>query len=165
MHGQTGRAHKKRAGEASMTTVAELLKLKDSHHADVHTVGPEQMVIEAIKLMAEKNIGAVPVVRAGKVVGIVSERDYARKMELKGRASVGTPVSDIMTHEVLTVGSQHTVEHCMNIMTDRRLRHLPVVDEGRLIGLLSIGDLVKAAIAEQAKLIEQLRQYIRGESY
>ena len=148
-----------------MTTVAELLKLKDSHHADVHTVGPEQMVIEAIKLMAEKNIGAVPVVRAGKVVGIVSERDYARKMELKGRASVGTPVSDSMTHEVLTVGSQHTVEHCMNIMTDRRLRHLPVVDEGRLIGLLSIGDLVKAAIAEQAKLIQQMQDYIRGDSY
>lgn len=148
-----------------MTTVAELLKLKDSHHADVHTVGPEQMVIEAIKLMAEKNIGAVPLVRAGKVVGIVSERDYARKMELKGRVSVGTPVSDIMTHEVLTVGSQHTVEHCMNIMTDRRLRHLPVVDEGRLIGLLSIGDLVKAAIAEQARLIEKMQEYIRGESY
>jgi CBS domain-containing protein len=165
MHGQTGRAHKKRAGEASMTTVAELLKLKDSHHADVHTVGPEQMVIEAIKLMAEKNIGAVPVVRAGKVVGIVSERDYARKMELKGRASAGTPVSDIMTHDVQTVGSQHTVEHCMNIMTDRRLRHLPVVDEGRLIGLLSIGDLVKAAIAEQARLIEKMQEYIRGESY
>jgi CBS domain-containing protein len=105
------------------------------------------------------------VVRDGKVVGIVSERDYARKMELKGRASAGTPVSDIMTHDVQTVGSQHTVEHCMNIMTDRRLRHLPVVDEGRLIGLLSIGDLVKAAIAEQARLIEKMQEYIRGESY
>jgi CBS domain-containing protein len=148
-----------------MTTVAELLKLKDPHHAEVHTVGPEQMVIEAIKLMAEKNIGAVPVVRDGKVVGIVSERDYARKMELKGRASAGTAVSDIMTHEVQTVGSQHTVDQCMNIMTDRRLRHLPVVDEGELVGLLSIGDLVKAAIAEQAILIEKLESYIRGESY
>jgi CBS domain-containing protein len=165
MHGQTGRAHKKRAGEASMTTVAELLKLKDTHHAEVHTVGPEHMVIDAIKLMAEKNIGAVPVVRDGKVVGIVSERDYARKMELKGRASAGTPVSDIMTHEVKTVDSQHTVDQCMNIMTDRRLRHLPVVDEGQLVGLLSIGDLVKAAIAEQARLIEKMQEYIRGESY
>ena len=123
------------------------------------------MVIEAIKLMAEKNIGAVPVVRAGKVVGIVSERDYARKMELKGRASAGTAISDIMTHDVQTVGPQHTVDQCMNIMTDRRLRHLPVVDEGQLIGLLSIGDLVKAAIAEQARLIEKMQEYIRGESY
>lgn len=148
-----------------MTTVAELLKLKDTHQNEVHTVGPEQMVLEAIKLMAEKNIGAVPVVREGKVVGIVSERDYARKMELKGRASAGTPVSDIMTHDVKIVDSQHTVDQCMNIMTDRRLRHLPVVDEGQLVGLLSIGDLVKAAIAEQARLIEKMQEYIRGESY
>ncbi|MBD8120871.1 CBS domain-containing protein [Pseudomonas lutea] len=148
-----------------MTTVAELLKLKDTHQNEVHTVGPEQMVLEAIKLMAEKNIGAVPVVRESKVVGIVSERDYARKMELKGRASAGTPVSDIMTHDVKIVDSQHTVDQCMNIMTDRRLRHLPVVDEGQLVGLLSIGDLVKAAIAEQARLIEKMQEYIRGESY
>jgi CBS domain-containing protein len=165
MHGDTCRAHKNRAGEASMTTVAELLKLKDTHQNEVHIVGPEQMVLEAIKLMAEKNIGAVPVVREGKVVGIVSERDYARKMELKGRASAGTPISDIMTHDVKTVDSQHTVDQCMNIMTDRRLRHLPVVDEGQLVGLLSIGDLVKAAIAEQARLIEKMQEYIRGESY
>ncbi|SDG43447.1 CBS domain-containing protein [Pseudomonas abietaniphila] len=147
-----------------MTTVAELLKLKDKHHGEVHTVSPEQMVIEAIKLMADKNIGAVPVVIDGKVVGIVSERDYARKMELAGRASVGTPISDIMTHDVKTVDSHHTVDQCMNIMTDRRLRHLPVVDNGQLIGLLSIGDLVKAAIAEQTKLIKSLEGYIRGEN-
>jgi CBS domain-containing protein len=148
-----------------MTTVAELLKLKDKHHGEVHTVGPDQMVIDAIKLMAEKNIGAVPVVQGGKVVGIVSERDYARKMELAGRASVGTPISEIMTHDVKTVDSNHTVDQCMNIMTDRRLRHLPVVDHGQLVGLLSIGDLVKAAIAEQAKLIDKMQEYIRGESY
>lgn len=146
-----------------MKTVAELLKLKVTH--EVHTVRPDQMVIDAIKLMAEKNIGAVPVVRDGKVVGIVSERDYARKMELKGRASVGTPISDIMTHDVKTVDSHHTVDQCMNIMTDRRLRHLPVVDEGQLTGLLSIGDLVKEAIAEQASLIEKMQEYIRGETY
>ena len=146
-----------------MKTVAELLKLKDTH--EVHTVRPDQMVIDAIKLMAEKNIGAVPVVRDGRVVGIVSERDYARKMELKGRASVGTPISDIMTHDVKTVDSHHTVDQCMNIMTDRRLRHLPVVDEGQLTGLLSIGDLVKEAIAEQASLIEKMQEYIRGETY
>ncbi|MFJ3486524.1 CBS domain-containing protein [Pseudomonas sp. NPDC090202] len=148
-----------------MTTVAELLKLKDRHQGEVHTVGPEQMVIDAIKLMAEKNIGAVPVVRAGRVVGIVSERDYARKMELAGRASVGTPISEIMTHEVRTVDPHQTVDHCMNIMTDHRLRHLPVVEEGRLVGLLSIGDLVKAAIAEQKRLIDKMQEYIRGESY
>jgi CBS domain-containing protein len=148
-----------------MTTVAELLKLKDKHHGEVHTVRPDQMVIDAIKLMAEMNIGAVPVVQGGKVVGIVSERDYARKMELAGRASVGTPVSDIMTHDVKTVDPQATVDHCMQIMTDRRLRHLPVVDQGHLVGLLSIGDLVKAAIAEQARLIDKMQEYIRGESY
>ena len=146
-----------------MKTVAELLKLKGKHHGEVHTVSPEQMVIEAIKLMADKNIGAVPVVIDGKVVGIVSERDYVRKMELKGRASVGTAVSDIMTHDVKTVNSQATVDQCMNIMTDRRLRHLPVVDDGQLVGLLSIGDLVKEAIAEQARLIESLQQFIRGD--
>jgi CBS domain-containing protein len=148
-----------------MKTVAELLKLKDKHHGEVHTVKPDQMVIDAIKLMAEMNIGAVPVVQGGKVVGIVSERDYARKMELAGRASVGTPVSEIMTHDVKTVNSHATVDQCMNIMTDRRLRHLPVVDDGQLVGLLSIGDLVKEAIAEQAELIEKMREYIRGESY
>ena len=146
-----------------MKTVAELLKLKVTH--EVHTVRPDQMVIDAIKLMAEKNIGAVPVVRDGKVVGIVSERDYARKMELKGRASVGTPISDIMTHDVETVDSHYTLDQCMSIMTERRLRHLPVVDEGQLTGLLSIGDLVKDAIAEQASLIEKMQEYIRGETY
>lgn len=148
-----------------MKTVAELLRFKDEQHRAPHTIGPDQMVFEVITLMAEKNIGAVPVVKDGKVVGIVSERDYVRKMELKGRASVGTPVSEIMTHDVRTVNSQHTVDQCMNIMTDHRLRHLPVVDDGRLVGLLSIGDLVKEAIAEQARLIEKMQQYIRGESY
>ncbi|TDV67675.1 CBS domain-containing protein [Pseudomonas sp. LP_7_YM] len=148
-----------------MKIVAELLNLKDEQHRAPHTVGPDQRVIEVIILMADKNIGAVPVVKDGKVVGIVSERDYVRKMELKGRASVGTPVSEIMTHDVRTVNSQQTVDQCMNIMTDCRLRHLPVVDDGCLVGLLSIGDLVKEAIAEQKRLIEKLQQYIRGETY
>lgn len=148
-----------------MKTVAELLKLKDSHRGEVHTIAPEQMVIDVIKLMAAQNIGAVPVVKDGQVVGIVSERDYVRKMELKGRASVGTPVSEIMTPDVMTVDSQHTVDQCMKIMTDRRLRHLPVVDHGELVGLLSIGDLVKEAIDQQARVIEKMQQYIRGESY
>ncbi|NBB11894.1 CBS domain-containing protein [Pseudomonas sp. SLFW] len=148
-----------------MTTVAELLKLKDEQHRVPHTVRPDQMVFEVITLMAEKNIGAVPVVRDGKVVGIVSERDYVRKMELKGRASVGTPVSEIMTHEVKTVAPGDKVSDCMAIMTNGRLRHLPVVDNGELVGLLSIGDLVKEAIAEQARLIQKMQEYIRGESY
>lgn len=148
-----------------MTTVAELLKLKVKHRNEVHTIRPDQMVIEVIRLMDEKNIGALPVVEGGKVVGIVSERDYARKMELAGRASVGTPVSAIMTPNVRTVDSHHTIDQCMNIMTDARLRHLPVVDNGQLVGLLSIGDLVKATIDEQAKLIKTQEEYIRGETY
>jgi CBS domain-containing protein len=146
-----------------MKTVAELLKLKALHHQQVHTISPHQMVLDALRLMAEKNIGALPVVDNGKLVGIVSERDYARKMILKGRSSVGTPVSAIMSSQVVTVGSEKTVEACMSIMTDSHLRHLPVVDDGHLLGLLSIGDLVKEAIAEQAKLIGDLEQYIRGE--
>jgi len=151
--------------EANMKTVAQLLTLKGAHQHEVHTVGPDQMVIDAVKLMAEKNIGAVPVVQGDTVVGIVSERDYARKMELKGRASVGTPIRDIMTSQVRTVGPTDKLEECMTIMTEHRLRHLPVVEAGKLIGLLSIGDLVKEAIAEQASLIEQMETYIRGESY
>lgn len=169
----SGRAHdpaqhmgmQNKSVEANMKTVAELLKLKGVHQNEVHTVGPDQMVIDAVKLMAEKNIGAVPVVQGETVVGIVSERDYARKMELKGRASVGTPIRDIMTSEVRTVAPTDMLEECMTIMTEYRLRHLPVVEAGKLIGLLSIGDLVKEAIAEQASLIQQMETYMRGESY
>ncbi|WP_024655996.1 CBS domain-containing protein [Pseudomonas syringae USA007] len=146
-----------------MKTVAQLLKLKDLHNQHVHTIAPNQMVLDALRLMADKNIGALPVVENGTVVGVVSERDYARKVVLKGRSSVGTPVSEIMSSKVITVDSQQTVETCMGIMTDSHLRHLPVVEDGQLLGLLSIGDLVKEAIAEQASLIQQLEQYIRGE--
>ncbi|MBI6685138.1 CBS domain-containing protein [Pseudomonas viridiflava] len=146
-----------------MKTVAQLLKLKAEHNQQVHTIGPDHMVLDALRLMAEKNIGALPVVENGVVVGVMSERDYARKMILKGRSSVGTPVSAIMSSKVITVDSQQTVEGCMGIMTDSHLRHLPVVENGELLGLLSIGDLVKEAINEQASLIQQLEQYIRGE--
>lgn len=146
-----------------MTTVAQLLRLKAEHHQQVHTIGPEQMVLDALRLMADKNIGALPVVDNGQLVGVVSERDYARKMILKGRSSVGTPVSAIMSSKVITVDSQQNIATCMAIMTDNRLRHLPVLENGELLGLLSIGDLVKEAIAEQASLIRQLEQYIRGD--
>ncbi|HIE1154337.1 TPA: CBS domain-containing protein, partial [Pseudomonas aeruginosa] len=108
-------------------------------------------------------IGALLVVNHGEVVGVVSERDYARKMVLKGRSSIGTPISAIMSAPVVSVDSKQSVDTCMNLMTDRHLRHLPVVEDGQLLGLLSIGDLVKAAIAEQAELIQQLEQYIRGD--
>ncbi|EJL99682.1 MULTISPECIES: CBS domain-containing protein [Gammaproteobacteria] len=146
-----------------MKTVAQLLKLKAQQNQEVHTIAPHQMVLEALMVMAAKNVGALPVLKEGKVVGIISERDYARKLVLKGRSSVGTPVSDIMVAPVITVDTHQTVETCMGIMSEKRLRHLPVVENGELIGLLSIGDLVKEAIAEQAELIRQLEQYIRGE--
>jgi CBS domain-containing protein len=144
-----------------MKTVAQLIKLKT--HLDVYTIGPDQMVLDALKLMAEKNVGALPVVEDGTVIGVVSERDYARKMVLAGRSSVGTPVRAIMSTPVSTVGLGMNIDYCMNAMTDGHLRHLPVVEDGKLVGLLSIGDLVKEAIAEQASLIAQLEQYIRGE--
>lgn len=146
-----------------MKTVAQLLKLKAEQHQQVHTIGSDQMVLDALRLMADKNIGALPVVDDGQLVGVISERDYARKMILKGRSSVGTPVSTIMSSKVITVDSQQSIDACMSIMTDNRLRHLPVLENGQLLGLLSIGDLVKEAIAEQASLIQQLEQYIRGD--
>lgn len=141
-----------------MKTVAQLLNAKQNQQ--VYTIGPDEMVLDALRLMAEKNIGALLVVNHGEVVGVVSERDYARKMVLKGRSSIGTPISAIMSAPVVSVDSKQSVDTCMNLMTDR---HLPVVEDGQLLGLLSIGDLVKAAIAEQAELIQQLEQYIRGD--
>lgn len=144
-----------------MKTVAQLLR--DKQHQKVHTISSRAAVLELLQAMAEHNVGAMPVVDNDELVGIVSERDYARKVVLKGRSSVGTPVSAIMSSPVTTTEPQQSVQACMSLMTDRHLRHLPVVDEGRLVGLLSIGDLVKEAIAEQADLIQQLERYIRGE--
>ncbi|MDU9394634.1 CBS domain-containing protein [Pseudomonas sp. zfem002] len=146
-----------------MKTVAQLLKLKSQHAQQVYTIAPHQTVLEALMVMAEKNVGALPVVEGGRVVGIVSERDYARKMVLKGRSSVGTEVREIMSSPVITVDSHQNVETCMSMMTDSHLRHLPVVEDGQLLGLLSIGDLVKESIAAQAELIRQLEGYIRGD--
>ncbi|WP_160285555.1 CBS domain-containing protein [Pseudomonas knackmussii] len=144
-----------------MKTVAQILHAKPEQQ--VHTIGSQEMVLDALRVMAAKNVGALPVVDNGVVVGVISERDYARKMVLQGRSSVGTPVKTIMSSPVVTVDSQQNVDTCMQLMTDRHLRHLPVVENGKLIGLLSIGDLVKEAISEQAALIQQLEQYIRGE--
>lgn len=144
-----------------MKTVAQLLKLKTEQK--VHTIDSHQTVFEALLLMAKENVGALPVLEEGQIAGIISERDYARKLVLKGRSSMATPVKEIMNSPVITVDSHQNVQTCMNIMTDKHLRHLPVVEDGVLLGLLSIGDLVKESISEQAELIKQLEQYIRGE--
>ena len=144
-----------------MTTVADILKSK----ADpaVHTIGPEASVFEAVQSMAQKNIGALLIVEHDQVVGMITERDYARKIVLMARSSRETKLRDIMTRPVMYVRPQHTSEECMALMTENRLRHLPVLEEGQLIGLISIGDLVKIIISEQKFIIEQLEHYISGE--
>lgn len=144
-----------------MKTVAQLLATKQNQQ--VHTIAPQSTVLDALWLMAEKNVGALPVVEDGQLVGVISERDYARKVVLQGRSSVGTPVSAVMSAPVVTVAPKQDLRTCMELMTARKLRHLPVVDDTRLIGLLSIGDLVKEVIAEKDGLIDQLEKYIRGE--
>ena len=143
-----------------MKTVAELLRTKPSTYE--HHISPEASVLDAVKLLAEKKIGALLVMAGGRLVGIVSERDYVRKLAELERAAFDARVADIMTAEVITVGPRDSVQHCLQMMTDHRLRHLPVVAEGELIGMLSIGDLVKQTIDDQASLIQQLEQYIRG---
>ena len=144
-----------------MKTAANLLKSKA--HKDVHTIAPEASVFDALKVMADKNIGALLVMEAEEVAGIITERDYARKVALMSRSSKQTPVREIMTSAVMYVHPDQTSEDCMVLMTENRLRHLPVVDGGRLLGIISIGDLVKDIIAEQRFTIEQLEHYISGE--
>ena len=114
----------------------------------IHAIEPDKPVLDAIRLMADKYIGALLVMRGSQLLGIVSERDYARKVILKGRSSADTPVREIMSAQVLTVAPGDSVNHCMQLVTDKRVRHLPVVDDGRVIGVVSIGDLVKAVIAD-----------------
>lgn len=140
-----------------MLRVKYLLALKDK---EVWSIGPDEPVLAAIRLMADKHIGALPVMREGELVGIVSERDYARKVILMGRSSADTPVHDIMTHTVKTVAPDEAVHRCMELMTELRIRHLPVMDKQRLVGIVSIGDLVKAVIEEQQQTIVQLERYI-----
>jgi CBS domain-containing protein len=140
-----------------MRTVRQMLENKGGRAI---AIAPEEPVLEAIQLMADHHIGAVLVMRGNELLGILSERDYARKVILKGRSSAETPAWEIMSSPVVTVGLQDTVHTCMRIMTDRRIRHLPVVEGGLVTGVLSIGDLVKAVIEEQQQEIAQLQQYI-----
>ena len=140
-----------------MRTVRQLLEAKAP---EVFAVGPDVPVLDAIKLMAEKRIGAVLVMEAGKLAGILSERDYARKIVLQGRSSKDTPVREIMTAQVVSVGLNDTTDRCMQLVTNRRIRHLPVLDGDAVLGVVSIGDLVKAVIEDQQLELDQLQRYI-----
>lgn len=137
-----------------------LRQLLGSKTPEVYAVAPGDSVIDAIRLMAEKGVGAVLVMDGARLAGIVSERDYARKIVLHGKSSADTSVRDIMTADVVTVNPHQTVEQCMQIVTDHRIRHLPVVDDEEVIGVISIGDLVKAVIEDQQVQLDQLQRYI-----
>lgn len=140
-----------------MTIVKQLLEEKGS---DVWTVSPEDRVIDALNLMADKNIGALIVTEDDNVVGILSERDYARKVELQGKSADDTRVREIMTRDVICTRPSNTIEECMALMTSKRIRHLPVLKDDRLAGVISIGDVVKTVISQQEFIIEQLENYI-----
>jgi CBS domain-containing protein len=142
-----------------MISVRHLL---DRKGREVFSIAPGAAVLEAIRQMAERHVGALLVMEGETLSGIVSERDYARKVILMGRSSADTPVRDIMTAAVITVQPETPVEKCMQIMTEKRVRHLPVIESGRVVGMVSIGDLVKAVIAEQQQQIEQLESYIHS---
>jgi CBS domain-containing protein len=139
------------------TTVRQVLRGKG---AAVWTVAPEDTVLAALRVMADKDVGALPVVDGERLVGMVSERDCARKVLLEGRSPSDTRVAEIMTSRVVYVAPERTVEECMALMTDKRVRHLPVLEDERLAGMISIGDVVKARIAEQQFMIDQLESYI-----
>jgi CBS domain-containing protein len=142
-----------------MHTVNDILRTKGR---TVWSVGPTTTVLEALGLMAEHDIGAVLVLDGDKLVGVLSERDYARKVVLAGRSSKDSPVKDVMTSHVVCVSPDRSVDECMSIMTNKRLRHLPVIDNKRVVGIVSIGDLVKETIDEQEFTITQLKTYIAG---
>jgi CBS domain-containing protein len=142
-----------------MVSVRQLLGRKGN---DVWSVDADVPVLEAIQMMADKHVGALPVTRGGDLVGVISERDYARKVILLGRSSAETPVWQIMSSPVVTVTPEDGVRQCMQIMTARRIRHLPVVQAGHMVGMISIGDLVRVVIEEQDKTIEHLERFIAG---
>jgi CBS domain-containing protein len=142
-------------------TAAYILKSKSSQA--IHTITPEASVFDAVKLMADKDIGALLVMAGTKVAGIITERDYARKIALMSRSSKETKVREIMTSDVLYVRPERTSDECMALMTENRVRHLPVIDGDKLLGLISIGDLVKDIISEQQFIIQQLEHYITGQ--
>lgn len=142
-----------------MQTVGQLLQVKGT---DIFSVTPQESVLRAIEVMATRHVGALLVMDEGSLIGIISERDYARKVILKNRSSHDTPVGDIMSAPAVSVTPEDTVHRCMQIMTEGRFRHLPVVKAGRVVGMLSIGDLVKAVIQEQTEHIQQLERYIAG---
>ena len=141
------------------TTVEEILQQKGH---DVWTISPKATVMEALKLMDEKHIGALVVTHDDQVVGIISERDYARKVILRGKSSINTHVKEIMTEKVFYVNPKNTAEECLILTTQQSIRHLPVLDNGKLVGLISIGDVVKSVIGEQETEIRQLSEYITG---
>jgi len=143
-----------------MATVAQILTQKPDK--SVYTIAPSATVYDAMKLMAEKNIGAAVVLDGDKIAGLFTERDYARKVVLMGKSSKDTPVREVMATPVMYVRPEQTSEECMALMTENRFRHLPVLDKGKLAGLVSIGDLVKDVISEQKFIIEQLEHYISG---
>ncbi len=140
-----------------MRTVRQLLEAKP---AQLHAIAPEAPVIEAIRAMAEHGIGALLVMDGPRLAGIVSERDYARKVILQGRSSLDTPVADIMTARVVSVSPADTADRCMQVMTEHRIRHLPVLEGDAVVGVLSIGDLVKAVIEHQRQELDHLQRYI-----
>jgi CBS domain-containing protein len=142
-----------------MITVSQILKAKGKN---VWTISPEARVFDALKLMAEKSVGALVVVDKDRVVGVISERDYARKVILKGKSSADTPVRDIMTSRLFGVHPDTKAEECLALMTDKHIRHLPVFDKDRLVGVISIGDVVKAVISQQEVMITHLQDYISG---
>ena len=142
-----------------MITVRQLLRGKGH---DVWYIAPDASVYDALKLMAIKEIGSLLVLEGEELVGIISERDYARKVVLKEKTTVDTPVKEIMTQEVISLRPEQTIQECMALMTDKRIRHLPVLENDRLVGIISIGDVVKAIISQQEFMIEQLEKYIEG---
>ncbi len=142
-----------------MKPVRELLRIKGQ---ETWSVSPDTPVYDALKLMAEKNVGALLVLDGDKLAGILSERDYARKVILKGKASKNTPAREIMSENVVCVTPKQSVAECMALMTDKHIRHLPVIEDDKLVGVISIGDVVKAVISEQKFVIEQLQHYIAG---